>query len=226
MKTTATSRKVLVPLATLVAAGAVAIGSGATWTSTTDTSIDVTGGNLLHTNDRNNVTLNLHALKPGDTMSGTLTIKNTGDVDSYLQVIETASTNTFGFDEGAGDPLVERDLKLTIKAAGMTAPIYDGSFGDWANGEVKYVLDAAGPGKNTLTAPVAEPAAVGESVSITFTVELIDTADNDSQAATASASYDFVTVPVEGVEGLAGVWSNLTALVSPADESTDGDDTP
>lgn len=47
------TKKVLLPLATLLAAGAVAIGSGATFTSSTANTISsVTSGTLTHTNSK------------------------------------------------------------------------------------------------------------------------------------------------------------------------------
>ena len=49
MTSTTNRRKILIPLATLLAAGAVAVGSGATFTSTTMSASAVTAGTLVHT---------------------------------------------------------------------------------------------------------------------------------------------------------------------------------
>ena len=65
MFTTTASRKVL----------AVAIGSGATWTSSTDTSVAVTAGKILHANDRGDATLTITKLTPGETVSGSLHLR-------------------------------------------------------------------------------------------------------------------------------------------------------
>lgn len=92
---TTTSRKVLIPLATLLAAGAVAVGSGATWTSTTASSVSVTSGTLLQSNDRNGATLTLSNIKPGDTMTGTVKVQNTGTVDSTLDVATSGVSSSF-----------------------------------------------------------------------------------------------------------------------------------
>ena len=213
-----TGRKLLLPLATMAVAGAVAVGSGATWNTTTESDVSISGGDLLHSNNRNGVTLDLAALKPGDVMSGTLTVTNAGDVDSYLQVTETASSNTFGLDQATVLDETDTDLKLTITASGMTDPLYDGDFGAWVNGNSFDVMAGAAGSttKAELAAPEGETA--GGSVTLTFTVELISSADNDSQAATASAAYDFVTVPVEGETGLSGVWETVTGST----DSTDG----
>lgn len=217
--TTSTGRKLLIPLATMAVAGAVAVGSGATWNTKTESDISITGGDLLHSNNRNGVTLDLNALKPGDIMTGTLTITNTGDVASYLKVTETDSSNYFGLDEATVADATDRDLKLTITASGMTDPLYDGDFGAWVNGTSRDVMVGATESttKATLDAPAGETP--GDAVTLTFAVELIDTADNDSQAAIASAAYDFVTVPVEGeTTGLTGVWETVTGST----DSTDG----
>src|SRR5690606_16845730 len=52
---TTRSKKVLVPLATLLAAGAIAVGSGASFTSTTENTISaVTSGTLEQSNSKDN----------------------------------------------------------------------------------------------------------------------------------------------------------------------------
>ena len=104
MTSTTNRRKILIPLATLLAAGAVAVGSGATFTSTSVSSSAVTAGTLVHTNSRDGLSMNVANIKPGDSISGTVTISNTGDLDSTLTLQETADASTFT----AGD------LKLVI----------------------------------------------------------------------------------------------------------------
>ena len=86
---TATRRKVLVPLATLLVAGAVTVGSGATFTSQTAHSAAVTSGTLSHTNSQNGLKLNITGIKPGDTRSGTVTLTNDGNLDSTLALSES-----------------------------------------------------------------------------------------------------------------------------------------
>lgn len=60
------THKVLVPLATLLVAGAIAVGSGATFSSTTGSTISaMTSGSLEHTNSKNGGAIfNLTNLKP------------------------------------------------------------------------------------------------------------------------------------------------------------------
>ena len=108
---TANRRKVLVPLATLLVAGAVAIGSGATWTSTTSSSVTVTSGDLLHTNNHDDAVLTVANIKPGDTVTGTVVIENTGTLDAVLSFQESATPAHFA----AGG------LNLVIKQDGTRA---------------------------------------------------------------------------------------------------------
>jgi hypothetical protein len=55
--TNSNSRKVLVPLATLLVAGAVAVGSGATWTAESDSAITASSGKIAHSNSKKDATL-------------------------------------------------------------------------------------------------------------------------------------------------------------------------
>jgi hypothetical protein len=161
------SSKILVPLATLVAAGAVAIGSGATFTSSTANTISsVTSGTLTHTNSKNNAAVfNLTNVKPGDVVNGSLTITNTGSLPAAFSLTETSSANQFA----------DNALSLTITNTTTGAKVYDGNFGGLADGT-----------KNALG--TVEP---GAANSYTFSVKLADTADNTQQGKTASAAYSW-----------------------------------
>lgn len=197
------SRKLLIPLATMAIAGAVTVGSGANWTSTTTKSSVVSAGKLLHSDGAGGATLNLADLKPGDVMSGTLTVTNTGSVDSYLSVVETASSNAF-----SDVSLNVSALQLTITAEGMTAPLYDGDFGDWVDAESRQVKNAATTDPAVLDKPVVGPPAVlGESLDLVFKVSLAANAAATDQQKLASASYSIVTVPAAGQNNLLGTWN-------------------
>ena len=87
MSTKTNTRKILVPLATLLVAAAVAVGSGATFTSSSESAITATAGDLVHVNSEDGATLNVTDLKPGDTQTGSLTITNTGSLDSDLTLV-------------------------------------------------------------------------------------------------------------------------------------------
>lgn len=165
MNITTNRRKVLVPLATMAVAGAVVVGSGATFTSESVHSASVAAGALSHSNTHNGQTLAVTNIKPGDTKTGTLTITNTGTLDATATLEETADASAFT----AGD------LKLKI-TQGATV-LYDGNFGALVNGS-KLDLGSL---------------PVGASTTVTYTVSMPSTAGNENQGKTASASYKYVT---------------------------------
>lgn len=177
MHTEKSSRMILVPLATMLVAGAVAVGSGATFSSESAHSTSVTSGVLKHANDRNGQTLTVANIKPGDVKSGTLTIRNDGTLDSTLTLEETADSSTF----------VAGDLKLKIAQSGVTAPLFDGNFGALVNG-AKLDLGAL---------------PVGASTTVTYTVSMPLAADNANQGKSASAAFKYVTTQ-SGDNGTAG----------------------
>lgn len=100
-------RKALIPLTVALVAGAVAVGSGATWTSQSSNTVSVTGGSLVHVNDQDGLTLTLTDIKPGDSMVGTVSVTNTGNIDSTLDF--TSGVVTSGFASGMLTLLVEVD---------------------------------------------------------------------------------------------------------------------
>lgn len=121
-----TTKKVLFPLAALLAAGALAVGSGATFSSESSNTISsVTSGTLLHTNSKNGAQIfGLTNLKPGDTLNGSLTITNTGSLPATFSLNETSSTNAFG----------DGYLTLVIKNTTTGATVYSGNFGGLVDG--------------------------------------------------------------------------------------------
>ena len=161
-------RKVLVPLATLVVAGAIAVGSGATFTSTSAHAVRVTSGILKHTNDKNGQTLEVKNIRPGDVKTGSLTLTNDGSIDSTLTLTETADSSTF----------VSGDLKLKIEN-GATV-VFDGNFGALANTPVDLGAFA-----------------VGATKTLTYTVSMPSTAGNGNQGKVATATYDVIQTQVD-----------------------------
>lgn len=171
---TTRSKKVLVPLATLLAAGAIAVGSGASFTSTTENTISaVTSGTLEQSNSKDNAAVfNLADVKPGDVLNGSLVITNTGSLPAKFSLTETTSTNEF-----AGE-----NLSLTIKNSTTGAPVYTGTFGGLEDG-VKNQLGTF---------------AAGEANSYVFTVKLDQAADNSQQGKTATAAFQWDSVQLDG----------------------------
>ena len=171
---TANRRKVLVPLATLLAAGAVAVGSGATFSSTTGNTISsVTSGTLTHSNSKANAAVfDLTNIKPGDTLNGGLTVTNTGSLPASFSLTETASSNGF-----AGS-----NLTLSITNTTTGAVVYDGTFGGLADNQAQDLGVVQG----------------GVANSYRFTVKLAQDTPNTDQGKTATASYRWDSVQLDG----------------------------
>jgi hypothetical protein len=167
-------RKILIPLATLLAAGAVAVGSGATFTSTSNSATAVTAGKLVHANSKSGLTMDVTKIKPGDSISGDVVITNTGDLDSTLTLQETSDFN------GATTPTVKPaftagDLKLKISSGATT--LFNGNFGAQDN---TLLMDLGA-------------LAVNGTTTVTFTVSMPSTAGNENQGAVAGATYQWVS---------------------------------
>ena len=168
------SRKILVPLATLSAAAAVAVGSGATFTSTSGNTISAaTSGTLTQLNSKDGGAIfDLANMKPGDTLNGTLNLTNTGSLPATFSLTETTSANGF-----TGDNLT---LSITNTTTGAT--VYNGTFGGLVDG-AKTDLGVFQPGTvNTYK----------------FTVKLAQATPNGDQGKTASAVYQWDSVQLNG----------------------------
>ncbi|RHW26504.1 hypothetical protein D0Z08_14355 [Nocardioides immobilis] len=166
--------KILVPLATLAAAGAIAIGSGATFTSESNNTISsVTSGSLTHTNSKaDQAVFNLPTMKPGDTVNGTLTLTNTGTLPAAFSLTETSSSNGF-----TGD-----NLSLTITNTTSGATVYTGSFGGLVDG-TKTALGTMQP---------------GAAATYRFSVQLAQATGNGDQGKTATAAYKWDAIQLDG----------------------------
>jgi spore coat-associated protein N len=167
---TATRRKVLVPLATMLAAGAIAVGSGASFTSVTENpGSSFSTGTLTQSNSRaNQVIFEMENLKPGDTVNGTVTITNTGTLPSTFTLTETA-TNGFTKPE---------NLTLTIADVATDNKIWSGTLG-------------------TLPKTTLGTWAAGEAHTFKFSATLALAADNEEQGKSATASYTWDGVQVD-----------------------------
>jgi spore coat-associated protein N len=173
-----TSRKVLVPLATMLAAGAIAVGSGASFTSTSSNSISaVTAGTLEQTNSKDGAAIfTIPNMKPGDTVTGSLTLTNSGTLPAIFNLKEASATNTFSTDK--------LNLKIT-DTTGTPAVIYNGEFGGMVDNQA-YSLKSG-------TAWT-----VGEVRSFDFEVTLDLSAPDVDQAKTAGAAFTWDAVQVVG----------------------------
>lgn len=168
------SRRLLIPLATMVAAGAVIAGSGADFNSTTSSDIStVTAGNFTQDNTATNSAIfEMNTMKPGDTTTGTATVTNTGDFAGSFTLVEEQPSNTFP----------EGDLELVVTdSANPEEAIYSGTIGSLPDQDLGII-----------------PA--GESRTYTFDVSFDAAAGNEAQGATASAVYTWDAVQADDPE--------------------------
>jgi spore coat-associated protein N len=177
---TSNRRKVLVPLATLLAAGAVAVGSGATFSSETGNTISsVTAGTLKHTNSKDKQAIfDLSDMKPGDTLNGSLVLTNTGSLPARFSLTEVSSSNAFGKVSAGG----ASNLSMTITNTTSGEQVYSGDFGGLVDGAVTDL-------------GVAEAA---EANAYRFTVKLAQSTPNADQGKTADAVYQWNSVQLAG----------------------------
>lgn len=174
-----TSTKLLVPLSTLAVAAAVAVGSGATWSSTTESTITATAGTLVQTNSQNGATLNVTNLKPGAVETGSLTVANTGDLDGVLTLVGT-STDTF----------VTGDVTLAITVNG--APYWSGNFADVDDVDDDGVDADIATGLQTKLGIPLGASDPDEDVVVGFTVTMASDAAHANQGESATAELEFV----------------------------------
>lgn len=203
--------KILLPLATLVAAGAIAIGSGASFTSSSENTISsVTTGTLTQSNSKDKQAIfSVANMKPGDGQVGTVTITNTGTLAGNFTLTQAGAVNPFG-----------TYLTLSIKRVGDTEALWTGPFdtlpkagidlgrfdvkkgatpklGEDANGYIFTVsLDKETP--NSVTDPVTKIETVlqGATASSTFKWDAIqDAARTQIQPATKTTPNTAQPVP-------------------------------
>jgi spore coat-associated protein N len=176
---TSSRRKVLVPLATLLAAGAVAVGSGATFSSETGNTISsVTAGTLKHTNSKDKQAIfDLRDMKPGDTLNGSLVLTNTGSLPARFSLTEVSSSNAFGqVAEGGASNL---SLRVTNTTTGEQ--VYSGDFGG--------LVDGAATDLGVVEAD--------EANGYRFTVKLAQSTPNADQGKSAGAVYQWNSVQLD-----------------------------
>jgi spore coat-associated protein N len=162
------SRRILIPLASLAAAAAIAIGSGATFSSQTENpGNSVASGTLTQSNSRaNQAIFDLGGIKPGDTVIGKVTITNTGTLPAKMVLDELSAVNGF----------VDK-TNLTLSVSDVTAP---------ATPVQKWSGTFATLGSLSLGTWNG-----GEKHDYEFAVTLKATADNAEQGKSASAIYQW-----------------------------------
>jgi hypothetical protein len=155
-----TARRLVLPVGSVVGAGLLAMLMGVPWTSASE---GATGIRLL-ADDNQGATLTISKIEPGESVSRSVTIRNSGSTPSRLSFQET----------GDPAPFADGQLHLVIDQDGRT--LYDGDFAAMSDiAQDVGTLEASG------------------SSTFTFTVSLPDDAPFANQGEPASASYTWVT---------------------------------
>ncbi len=163
------SRRLLVPLATLVAAGGIVMASGATFATSTASTGLAASGTLTQVNS-NSVAFSKSNLKPGDTVTGSVTITNKSSLPAIFKLTEAEVGNTFS-------PKADVTLKI-VQGATSTLP---------ATTVSDTTLGAAGAKALGTFGP-------DEVRTYTYTVTFAATANNLQQGKSAETKYTFDSV--------------------------------
>jgi spore coat-associated protein N len=137
-------KRTLAALASLCLAAAVAVGSGASFTSASaNPSNTFSAGNLSQTNSKSGAAiLTANKMKPADSVNGTVTITNSGDVPASFTLSKSNLSDTPGPNGGS----LPGKLDLTVEdVTGTPATVYTGkvnamppqSLGSFAVGEAR-----------------------------------------------------------------------------------------
>jgi spore coat-associated protein N len=125
----ASPQKMVGVLFALLLAAGMAVGSGANFNATSANAGNTfTSGTLSHSNNKNGAILTASLMKPGDSQTGTVDIKNTGDIAGVFSVAKTVT---------AGDTAFANQLDLKIEDLGdpaatpaaTPATVYNGKLG-------------------------------------------------------------------------------------------------
>jgi hypothetical protein len=162
-----TRRRILVTVASVLTAGALAVGSGASFTAQTQNAANhAEAGTLKQTNSLAGASIyNLANMKPGDTVNGKVTVTNSGTLPANLKLTESGAVN--GFSQPAMVSITVTDVTdaaapvvVVSKRTYGTVGVVD--LGQWAAGEARTYV---------------------------FSVTLDVTADNTNQGDMADAGY-------------------------------------
>jgi hypothetical protein len=165
-------RRSLVALSTALVAAAVAVGSGADFSShSANPANTFSSGTLLQSNSKSGVAIVTGSnLKPGDVRSGEVTITNTGSLAGTFKLTESNASNGFG----AGD----MTLKIDEVTGQKTVSLYGGDIGK---------VPAEGIGLGSFAA--------GEARTYRFTATFAEGSPNSDQGKVAKADYEWDATP-------------------------------
>ncbi|MBZ5737533.1 hypothetical protein [Nocardioides mangrovi] len=150
------ARRLILPLVLILGVGGLLMVLGVPWTSASEG----TAGVRLTAAADQGAKLTITTLEPGDSVTKSVTIRNSGSAESRLSFEENANPTTFAGGE----------LHLTIEHDGVT--VYDGQFG----------------AMNDVSQDVGSLPAGGSST-FTFTVSLPESAPYANQGDPAVATY-------------------------------------
>ena len=182
------------PVAILLITASAVLGSGAVFTSTSANPANVfTAGNLHHTNSKGgSAIMTVTKMKPGDTVQGTVTIANDGDLAGLFSLSSSNLVDTPGSHGGNLSDV----LTLTIVDDQATpVTIYP-------TGPIDGIVDIA----------LADEFAAGESRTYTFTVNFPDglvplsdtTQDNAYNGSSMTIDFDWTEVQTAASEAVVG----------------------
>jgi len=154
-----TARKFLLPVGSVVGAGVLAMVMGVPWTSASEGS----SGIRLLADDDQGATLTITKIEPGESVSRSVTIRNSGGSASRLSFQET----------GDPSPFADGELHLVVDQDGRT--LYDGDFA--AMSDIAQDVGTVDP---------------GGSSTFTFTVSLPEDAPFANQGEPATVAYTWV----------------------------------
>lgn len=178
----ASPRKVLFALGALMVAAAIAVASGANFNSTSANPSNVfTAGTISHSNSKAGAAiLTASNMVPGGTATGTVDIKNTGNVTGTFTLAHTVAVDT------PSSPGLSKKLLLTISDLGeptcsVSCPaavqIYTGTM---------YAMPA------TIALGTYAPAATHRyQFTVSFPEGGLNGADNAYQGASTTVEYDW-----------------------------------
>jgi spore coat-associated protein N len=146
--TKSTPRKLVAAMGMLLAAAAVAVGSGADFNSTSANASNVlSAGNIAQSNSKGSAAiLTASLMKPGGTSTGTVDIKNTGDIAGTFtlaksNLVDTPSSPAFSSKltiaiDDMGDPTCTVSCPAAVsKYAGTVGAMGTISLGSFAANE-------------------------------------------------------------------------------------------
>jgi spore coat-associated protein N len=165
------NHRTIAGLATVVVAVAVAVGSGATFTShSANPANTASSGIFKHSNSKSGAAIVTGSnMKPGDVKTGEVTITNTGTLAGAFKLSETNDSNSFN--QGS------LHLKVDDVTGGSATKVYEGDLGS---------VSAAGLALGDY--------APNEAHTYRFTVTLDQNAPNSDQGQSASADYEWDAV--------------------------------